>query len=234
MNSKLSRLMRAGSSSRYACELLLERRLWFFIVADVLILFQGLMTALQSPDLHAIYYQTSVFPLLVLGLPAMSAVVALERRSGSLDLALAVPSTERYFVRRVAPVGVFLVLQGWITTGLAVLAEPGTSTASAGGLVRAMVHNVELAVLLVCVTLFWAGRLKGSGAVLLGSAVTVVALSRWINLSPFFFTGGLDNLLGIPRPLLAWFWNFLVLALASVIFYLYARERLRRPEAMLA
>ena len=95
---------------RYAFELLLEKRLWLFLGADALLILNGLFRVLLETGNP--FVEMVLVPTLLLGLPALSGVVALERRAGSLDLALAVPSTERYFVRRLIPVCGFFILQG--------------------------------------------------------------------------------------------------------------------------
>ncbi len=164
---------------RYAFQLLLDRRLWLYLIGDALFLFIGLLEAIEVmggadwPD--QLYPRTVVMPMLVLGLPAMSGVLALERRAGSLDLALAVPSTERYFLRRMAPVWAVMTVQGWIVLALI-----------AGGwdLLRALYQCTVTSTLLAALVLFWAVRLKTSGAVLAASAVTVGLLTPWIFYSP--------------------------------------------------
>lgn len=212
---------------RYAFELLLEGRLWMLLLLDALLLGGGLIEALVvGGRIGSVYSQLVVVPTLVIGLPAMSTVVDLERRAGSLDLALSVPSTERYFLRRLLSVGGFLLLQGWVVL---VVASGGWDLA------RALVQSAGLIVFLATLTLFWAVRLGSSGAVLAASGFSVVLLSRWVLFSP-----GIDRFgpaphrwLGIPHPLLEWGWNFLVLALAAIFLFQYARQRLRRPETML-
>ncbi len=216
-------------SARYASELLLAKRLWLFLVADIVLIFQALLGALASGgEVGAMYQRVVILPQLLLGLPALSTVVALERRAGSLDLALAVPSTERYFVRRVVPVCGFLILQGSLL--LILLVDPGWD------LVRALVQNLETSVLLTVLTLFWAVRLKSSGAVAVASLISIALLSKWVFYSPAigFFSADVPRVVGVPMPIAAWIWNAAVLAAAIFILLQYARRRLRRPEVMLA
>ena len=101
---------------------------------------------------------------------------------------------------------------------------------------RALYQSAVLAVLLAVVTLFWAVRLETSGAVLVASLVTAAVLSPWIFFSPVtrLPLGAPPEVFGIPMPVLAWCWKAAVETLAAAIFFLYARERLRRPESMLA
>ncbi len=217
--------------TRYAFQLLLERRWTLYLVGDAFFLFAGLLEAIDamggSDWIDRIYPRIVVMPMLVLGLPAMSSVLALERRAGSLDLALAVPSTERYFLRRIMPVSCFMVLQGWLVLLLA---------ATGWNLLRALFQSAVLSALLTAIVLFWAVRLRTSGAVLVASAITAGLLNPWIFFSPA--TGaavGLpEEFWGLPVPVIQWMWKAAMQALAAMIFFLYARARLRRPEAMLA
>lgn len=213
--------------ARYAFELLLEGRLWVLLLLDAFLLVAGLLESLvEGGRIGPMYFQLVVVPSLVIGLPAMSTVVDLERRAGSLDLALSVPSTEEYFLRRLASVGGFLLLQGWLALVL-----------SSGGwdLVRALVQSAELVAFLVALTLFWAVRLPSGGAVLAASGLSVALLSRWVLSSPAIDLAVPETRLwlGFSPALLAWGGNVLVVALAAILLYQYARQRLRRPESML-
>ncbi len=216
---------------RYAFVLLLERRWTLYLIGDGFFLFAGLLEAIDamggSDWLDRLYPRIIVMPMLVIGLPAMSSVLALERRAGSLDLALAVPSTERYFLRRIVPVSCFMVLQSWLVLLLA---------ARGWDLVRALFQSAVLSALLTGVVLFWAVRLKTSGAVLVASAITAGLLTPWIFFSPAIqvVIGLPEDFFGVPMPVIVWMWKATIQALAAMIFFLYARERLRRPEAMLA
>ena len=225
------RAQTASKRAVYGFQLLLDRRLWLYLAGDVFFLFIGVLEAIDamggSDWLDRLYPRMVVMPMLVLGLPAMSGVVALERRAGSLDLALAVPSTERYFLRRIVPICLFLTLQGWLVLALA---------ADGWELVRAFYQCAVTAALLGALTLFWATRLKTSGAVLVASVVSVGLLTTWIFYSPAtpFIEGTPLEFLGVSLYVLSWGWKALVETLAAVILFLYARTRLERPETMLA
>ena len=225
------RLFAASKRAGYAFQLLLDRRLWLYLAGNAFFLFAGLLEAIDSMGggdwLDRLYPRIVVMPMLVLGLPAMAGVLALERRAGSLDLALAVPSTERYFLRRIAPVCVFFTVQGWIVLLLA---------ADGWELIRALYQATATAALLGALILFWATRLATSGAVLVASLITVGLLSPWIFFSPTARStlGMPPELWGIPLLILSWSWKAAVETLAAVILFLYARERLRRPAILLA
>jgi hypothetical protein len=96
-------------------------------------------------------------------------------------------------------------------------------------------HTVILALLVGAVSLYWGSRLQSAGGVMVASGLSLAVLLRWITspLSPPSL-GMSHRWLGISVDTLALVWSLLVLSAATVIFYLYARERLRRPETMLA
>lgn len=241
MRRRLSVVLR---QSVYAVELLLERRLLLFVAADLIVVFQGLLSALLGDSrLEGLYRSMVLLPVLLLGVPAAASAVALERRAGSLDLALAVRSTERYFVRRVAPVSAFLLAQAWLLLFVAYLIVHENKLfdhllSEKGFYVLPIMLHVALTALLTgAVTLFWAARLSTTGGAMMASFATLFALSKWIFASPVLAGLGPTGtwLLGVVPPvLLELGWNLSVLALAAVLFFLYARERLRRPETMLA
>ncbi len=234
----------ALKQARYAFELLLERRLWLFVAADSLVLLQGLFSALLGTGKVPELYRSMVaIPLLLLGVPALASAVALERRAGSLDLALAVPSTELYFLRRVTPISIFLIVQAWLLTFVAFLVvhQGGfldflLSRKGVTAVIPLLLHSTEVGLLVAAVTLFWASRISTAGGTMVASFATLGALYKWIFASPIIATGPKsDWVLGVlPPAVIELTWNLTVLALATVLFYLYARERLRRPEVMLA
>ena len=86
------------------------------------------------------------------------------------------------------------------------------------------------------VALFWAVRLRTAGGVWLASAVTLAVLGEW-----FFFDPIPQRLHGVYGSFLPgveaglpWLRALAVLATGSVLFFLYARRRLRRPELMIS
>ena len=213
---------------RYALGLLLEKRFWLFALADSFLLLIALLRILGDGAQGGDIYQLAVvLPYLLLTLPALSTVVDLERQAGSLDLALAVPSTERYFLRRASVVAFFFLFQGWLILG--------TTMEDPGDRLRSLLQSSVVMALLVALVLFWSVRLRTSGAVLTASWISVAVLSKWIFYNPTISKSGgpPEKVLGIALPVLEWSWNLLVLAFATFIFYQYARERLRRPETLL-
>ena len=229
LSNLLARFADAFAHSKHSTGLLLEGRFWLFVIADLTLLFLAFLSIVgEGARANSVYSSLVLLPLILLGLPALSTLVDLERRAGSLDLALAVPSTESYFLRRAAPVALAFLVQGCFFLWLVI--------DDTGELLRAFALSLTVTLLLVALVLFWSVRLKTSGAVLAASWLSVLCLSTWIFKGPVLEgqMGPPERLLGIPLPLLSWFANLFVLMLVAVIVYLYARQRLRRPETMLS
>jgi hypothetical protein len=95
---------------------------------------------------------------------------------------------------------------------------------------------VIVSLFLGAAALFWAVRLKSGGAVWLASMGTVLAFSRWFFASPIpdrhhgAFNGWLPGL----EESLSWLGGALVLGAATLILFLYARRRLKRPETLVS
>ncbi|HEX4961350.1 MAG TPA: hypothetical protein VF173_10965 [Thermoanaerobaculia bacterium] len=230
MRRSLQDLLR---SLRLSLDLLLGRRLVLFGVIDgVVVLLTGMSMLLSSEGAAGdLYRYVFLVPSVLLGLPAMAGMVDLERQAGCLDLALAAPSAEAYFVRRAAAVCLAMALQGELIMGLAWAASDRSFPLLAPAL-----QIVAASALLGAVSLFWAVRLRTAGGVWLASAVTLGALGQWFFYAPIpdrlhaafgaFLPGGEAS---IP-----WLKSLAVLVTAAVLFFLYARRRLRRPELMIS
>jgi len=102
-------------------------------------------------------------------------------------------------------------------------------------LVRALLQSAVVGLLVGALALFWAVRLTTAGGVFVASLASVGLLGGWIFSTPAISRSGpaADRFAGVPLPLLSWGWDVLVLLLAAVILYQYARVRLRRPETLL-
>jgi len=229
----MKRLWRVMRTMRLSLELLLGRRLLLFAAIDLLIVGSALFSMLvESGDApEAVWTGVVLPPFLLLGLPALAGIVDLERRAGCLDLALTVPAAEGYFLRRAAVVCGVLWLQGSLLMTVDWLYE------SAGfPLLSVLVQVAVVSLFLGAAALFWAVRLKSGGAVWLASTATVLALGRWFFFDPipdrhFAAYGAL--LPGLEGSL-AWLGSVGALGAATVILFLYARRRLRRPETMIS
>jgi hypothetical protein len=171
-------------------------------------------------------------PLLVLGVPVLSRTLDVERQAGTLDLALSVADTAAFLRRRLQSVALFLVAQSWLLILLMGLSDSGIGAAST---LRALLYSFLIITTAACVVLFWSLRLRSTGSVLVASLLTLAALGKWLVASPYpSFDANPGRILGVPVELLEFLWNCLMLALAAVIFYLYARLRLRHPEQLVS
>ncbi|HEV2845652.1 MAG TPA: hypothetical protein VG477_12450 [Thermoanaerobaculia bacterium] len=220
-------------SLHLSLELLLGRRLALFATLDILVVGMSvLMMLLESEgDAGDIYRSVFLFPALLLALPALSGLVDLERRAGCLDLALSAPSAEGYFVRRAAAVCAVVALQGelillfaWVLWGFSFPLLP------------AVLQILAASAFLGTVSLFWAVRLRTSGAVWLASAVTIGLMAKWFFFNPASQEFGMlyGSLLPRAEDTLPWLRSLAVLTAGSALFFLYARRRLRRPELMIS
>ncbi len=236
-----SRWIATWKQTVYAFNLTLERRLWLFLGLDFMLVVQGLVGALVAGGKIDKMLASSVFlPAALLCVPALSGIVALERRAGSLDLALSTPSTERYFMRRVVPICSLFLLQGAILLSLSYWESKGVAPLWSFDkgvflLIRALLQNFLLHLFVAVCVLFWATRLRTSGGVWGATMVLIMLFRPFLIESPLLDGSWRSSELffGVPRPLLTWIWSMAIVALASAILYLYSRERLRRPETML-
>jgi len=229
----IDRTRRLLRTARLSLELLLGRRLLLFAGVDLLIVGSAVLAMLlgAGDEPEAVWSGVVLPPFLLLGLPALSGIVDLERRAGCLDLALTMPAAESYFLRRTVTVCSVLCAQGWLLMGVDWLHE------GAGfPLLSVLLQVAVLSLVLGATALFWAVRLKSGGAVWLASMGTVLALGRW-----FFWNPIPDRQHGVFGPLLpgleeslSWLGDAAVLAAAAAILFLYARRRLRRPETMIS
>ena len=218
---------------RLTLELLLGRRLLLFALLDLAVVLAGLLSMLLGNEASADspYLWMFLFPSLALGLPALAGMVDVERRAGCLDLALSAPAAELYFLRRAAAVGGLLAFQGTLVMLLAWIVG-GRSFPLLSPLLSVLVASTFLA----AVVLFWAVHLTSAGAVWLGSAGTAAVFSGALlrdPIPPRFGTVYGAFLPGLEAAL-PWASSLAVLALGAVLFFLYARRRLRRPELLIS
>jgi hypothetical protein len=220
-------------SLHLSLDLLLGRRLLLFAVLDAVVILLTVMSMLLQSEGAAgdLYLYVFLAPAVLLGLPALAGMVDLERRAGCLDLALAAPSAEAYFVRRAAAVCIVAAIQGelimgitWLSSGQSFpLLEPGLQILAASAFLGA-------------VSLFWAVRLRTAGGVWLASAVTLAVMGEWFFFNPIpeRLHVAFGKFLPGAEASLPWLRSLAVLAIGSVLFFLYARRRLRRPELMIS
>lgn len=228
----MKRLRDALRPVRLSLELLLGKKLVLFAIVDAVVVLACLLDMLlDAPGEPAEIYRSVVLvPFLLLGIPALSGLVDVERQAGCLDLALSSPSAEGYFVRRAAAVCATLTAQGWTLVLLAWLYDDQSFP-----LLSVLLHIAVVSVFLGAVALFWAVRLRTAGAVWLATLVTVLLMQRWslANPIPSRLLAAYNAFLPGPEAALDWLPSVAVLTGGAALFYLYARRRLTRPETML-
>lgn len=213
---------------RHSVALLTERRVLLFVCLDALFLFAGVLIGLNSaqgssPDM---WVPLAVLPLLIVGVPMLADSVAVERRSGTLDLALTSPGARFYFERRVLSVCALLVAQAWLAMLLTRLAM------NRFPLSGPLLQSVVVSLFIGAVTLNWAVRLRTAGAVMFATYLTAIVFFPWLFSNPIHPP---ESMNGPMTALDLWHWtqNNLVLLSSAGVFYAYARQRLMRPELII-
>src|SRR5206468_12531432 len=161
--------------------LLTERRVVLFLVLDGFFLFQGLVMGLyggSTGDGRDLWFPLFLLPALAVGVPMLSDTLAVERRSGTLDLALTSPAARFYFERRVLSVCALLVAQGVLTMLLT------RALMSRFPLSGPIAQAASISLFLGAVTLNWAVRLRTSGAVMFATYLTALAFYPWLLSNP--------------------------------------------------
>lgn len=214
--------------ARLSLALLTERRVVLFIGIDALFLFAAVMMGLSGDRATAadFWHPLVVLPALVVTVPILADTVAVERRSGTLDLALTSPGARLYFERRVAAVAALIVAQGWLCiVAVRLLKEPFPLS---GPLVQAVV----VAMFVAAVALNWSVRLRTAGAVMFATYATALAFAPWLASNPIHPPAAMNGPM-TTADIVHWTQNNLVLLAAAITFYAYARQRLARPELMI-
>jgi len=214
---------------RLSLRLLTERRAALYIAVDALFLFAGVLIALGGNG-SAIEFWLPLFlmPLLILGVPILADTVAVERRSGTLDLALTSPGARFYFERRVGAAIAVFIAQGWLSMILARLLTRSEPFPLSGPLAQ----TISVSLFIGAVTLNWAVRVRSAGAVIFATYATVLVFGPWVLSNPIHPPTTMNGSMS-AGDIIGWTQNNLVLLTAAATFYLYARQRLRRQEAMI-
>jgi hypothetical protein len=226
-------LLRAARGARALRQLGLQLggRPGLFLAADAALLCGGLFLALLSDgEPRTMYAATVLLPLLALGGLAMADVVALERRAGSLDMVLALPSSWRYFAHRLAVICCLLIAQSW-----AVVALLWAAASCSFPLLPALLHPAAVSLFLAGAALFWAVRLATSGAVLAAILASAAAAGRWVGANPVLprQSTAPQAFLGAPGDFLDALGGCCLLVAVAALLTLYARRRLARPDRLL-
>lgn len=215
--------------TRLSLRLLTDRRAALFISIDALFLFAGLMIGLSGNGTATEFWgPLFLMPLLVVGVPMLADSVAVERRSGTLDLALTSPGARFYFERRVAAVAGIMVLQGWMAIGIVRLTMRSEPFPLSGPFVQA----ISVAIFIGAVILNWSVRIRTPGAVMFATWATAAAFGPWLFSNPIHPPTTMNGPMTV-RDMIGWVQNNLVLLAAAGTFYLYARQRLARAEALI-
>jgi hypothetical protein len=218
-----------ASRVQFSLSLLTERRLAMFIALDVLFVLPSVIVSVSGGNDVASEFYLPMFliPAILIAVPMLGDTVAVERRSGTLDLAMTSPGANTYFERRVGAVAALLVAQGWIAVLINRLA--GEPFPVSGPLLQMVI----VACFIAAAALNWSVRMRTSGAVVFATYASILAFSPWFFSNPVHppqFKG-----LG-PMALpdyIEYFKANVILAAAALIFYLYARQRLSRPELII-
>lgn len=214
---------------RLSVALLTERRLALYAWVDLLLAFVGLGIAFAGTRGSSMefYFPFFLLPVLFVAVPMLSDTVAVERRSGTLDLALTSPGAAFYFERRVLAGASLMIVQGWIGVLLAY------ALAENFDLISPFVQIVTVSLFTAAVVLNWSVRFKSAGAVMFATYTTAAIFYPWFFSNPIYPPTTFRQ----PRQLADWIdygQQNLVLLVATAVFYLYARQRLARPERLIA
>jgi len=220
-----SRIATERRRLRLSVELLVERRVGIYVALDLVALLIILVSALASNKLSGLYIGT-VLPLLLPGVLVLSDAVALERRAGSLDLALSTPGARFYFEKRVGAFAGMLALQSSLILILLRL------VAGSFPILPALIQIATTSLLVGAISLFWTVSLKSGDAAALASTLSILALGRWFFASPIPDVAPPGLWLGFEGSL-DWARVNAAILLAAAVFYAYARRRIAVPEKLL-
>lgn len=211
---------------RISLQLLTERRVALYVIIDSVIVLSEVGRGFSRGVGAASFYPVLVLtPLLLVALPMMADCVAVERRAGTLDLALTSPGSALYFERRIGGIALLAIAQSWLTLAVPWLLVEHFPLSGP------MIQIVVVAAFVSAAALNWAVRLRSPGAVVFLTLLTCVAFAPW------FFSNPIRPLDAQHGPMafadyLDYFRRNAVLALAAVALHVYARQRLARPETL--
>jgi hypothetical protein len=214
---------------RVSLALLTERRVALFLAVDGFFLFAGMLMSFGgNGSVRDYWLPMFLLPSIFLAVPIMADAVAVERRSGTLDLALTSPGARLYFERRVAAVAALMIVQGWLVIFIA-----RALNAAYFPLSGPLVQIVIVAVFITAVTLNWSLRLKTAGAVIFATYITLLLFAPWVFSNPIHPPAEMPNGTMKLEDFVDYFQQNLVLVSAAIVFYLYALQRLSRPESII-
>lgn len=204
--------------------LLLQRRTLLVLGADGLFLLTIIVAALLEAEWTGFWIGV-VAPYVIVGAPLLADSIALERRAGCLDLALASPGGSFYFERRALTFGAVALLQGWLVIVFARVAIQDFLLAPA------FLRAGTVVAFMLAAVLFWTTRVATPGAASVAAVATAALFGPWLVSRPIHES--YPKLVETPWILLGAFTPDIVLVTASLVLYAYARRRLARPEQLL-
>jgi hypothetical protein len=214
---------------RLSLRLLTDRRAALFVFIDGLFLLTGLMIGLAGTGTARDFWNPLfLMPLLVVGVPMLADAVAVERRSGTLDLALTSPGARFYFERRIVAVAGMMVVQGWLAIAIVRVAMRSEPFPLSGPFVQ----SISVALFIGAAVLNWAVRMRTPGAVMFATYATAATFAPWLFSNPIHPPTTMNGPMTVS-DIIGWVQNNLVLVAAAATFYLYARQRLARAEAII-
>jgi hypothetical protein len=222
----------AGSSSLrrmgLSIALLTERRIGLLLTVDGLFFFFGFLGALEGTGSAKEFYPLLfLVPALVLGVPVLADAVVVERRSGTLDLALSSAGSAIYFQRRIGSFALLMVAQGWLGIFMA------RATIQAFPLAPPMIQIVVVTLFLAAAALNWSLRLRTMGAVVVMTIATCLAVAPWFFTNPIHPYAEFGRSMNLEE-IAAFCRANLVMSGAAGVLYLYAVKRLMNPELILS
>lgn len=205
----------------------------FFLVADAVLLVGGLFRALlsdQGDTATTAYFTVVVAPALLLGVPALADLVALERDAGSLDLLLSVPDAARHLRGRALAVAAAMLGQAVV-----VLLGAWVATDRGFALLTAVAHAIAIFTLVAAAALYWATRLESAGGAGAATFASALALGPWFFAEPIGPRTSAGGNAWLPGEdlFLTVLGATVVLLAAAALFWLAARRRLTRTALLL-
>ena len=219
----------ALTRARVSLALLTERRVAMYLTVDGFFLFAGMLMSFSgNGSVRDYWLPMFLLPSIFLAVPIMADAVAVERRSGTLDLALTSPGARLYFERRVASVALLMIAQGWLVIFIARLLNSAYFPLSGP-----LIQIVVVAIFITAVTLNWSLRLKTAGAVIFATYATLLLFAPWFFSNPVHPPAEMPNGTMKLEDIVDYVQQNLVLASGAVVLYLYAVQRLSRPESII-
>lgn len=198
-------------------------------VVDGFLLIQGVFAALLWGGRAADFYRlTALVPVVLLGPLVLSDLIAVEKRSGSLDLTLTLGSRDVTFLMRTSSIAALM----WMQAGL-VMAAVWLIGSVPVRLFGSLLQLAAVSGLIAATALFWSLHLRGAGATWLATVATLAALGKWTFSNPTSsLTGGpvSSTWLGPVGGVLG---TAAVEVGITLLLVAYATRRLHRAEAIL-